>query len=112
MTAATMRSDVTPSAMERSEILAAMGKLKLYGMKAAFDEIITTAVKGSAKHRYETIYCGRGQTENFIKLHKAQLASDRTSCCDPRTNRMRLIPHTAAYWLRHTQRAEAPKRSS
>ncbi|HEY4040438.1 MAG TPA: IS21-like element helper ATPase IstB [Rhodopila sp.] len=31
--------------MERSEILAAMGELKLYGMKAAFDEIIATAVK-------------------------------------------------------------------
>ena len=31
--------------MDRSEILTAMGELKLYGMKAAFDEIITTAVK-------------------------------------------------------------------
>ena len=31
--------------MERSEILATMGELKLYGMRAAFDEIITTAVK-------------------------------------------------------------------
>jgi len=31
--------------MERSEILTTMGELKLYGMKAAFDEIITTAVK-------------------------------------------------------------------
>src|ERR1700759_5340902 len=31
--------------MERSEILATMGELKLYGMKAAFDEIITTTVK-------------------------------------------------------------------
>ena len=31
--------------MERSEILTAMSDLKLYGMKAAFDEIITTAVK-------------------------------------------------------------------
>ena len=31
--------------MERSEILSAMGELKLYGMKAAFDEIIATAVK-------------------------------------------------------------------
>ena len=31
--------------MERSEILATMGELKLYGMKAAFDEIMTTAVK-------------------------------------------------------------------
>ena len=35
--------------MERSEILATMGELKLYGMKAAFDEIIATAVK----HQHE-----------------------------------------------------------
>ena len=31
--------------MERSEILAAMGALKLHGMKAAFDEIMTGAIK-------------------------------------------------------------------
>jgi DNA replication protein DnaC len=31
--------------MERSEILTTMSELKLYGMKAAFDEIITTAIK-------------------------------------------------------------------
>jgi DNA replication protein DnaC len=31
--------------MERAAILAAMSELKLYGMKAAFDEIIATAVK-------------------------------------------------------------------
>ena len=31
--------------MERSEILTAMGELKLYGMKNAFDEIIGTALK-------------------------------------------------------------------
>jgi IstB-like ATP binding protein len=31
--------------MERSIILATMGELKLYGMRAAYDEIITTAVK-------------------------------------------------------------------
>jgi DNA replication protein DnaC len=33
--------------MERTEILAAMAKLKLFGMKAAFDEIVTTAIKRS-----------------------------------------------------------------
>ena len=33
--------------MERSEILGAMGELKLYGMKAAFDEIVAAAVKRS-----------------------------------------------------------------
>ena len=31
--------------MERSEVLEAMGKLKLFGMKAAYDEILTTALK-------------------------------------------------------------------
>src|SRR6202044_1046728 len=31
--------------VERSEILATMGELQLYGGVAAFDEIITTAVK-------------------------------------------------------------------
>ena len=31
--------------MERSEILSTMSELKLYGMKAAFDEIIAMAVK-------------------------------------------------------------------
>lgn len=31
--------------MERSEILGTMGALKLFGMRAAFDEIVTTALK-------------------------------------------------------------------
>jgi DNA replication protein DnaC len=31
--------------MERSDILAAMGELKLYGMRSAYDEIVATAVK-------------------------------------------------------------------
>jgi DNA replication protein DnaC len=33
--------------MERQQILAAMGELKVYGMKAAFDEVIKVAVKRS-----------------------------------------------------------------
>ena len=31
--------------MERSQLLHLMGELKLYGMKAAFDEILATAIK-------------------------------------------------------------------
>ena len=73
---------------------------------------IVTSLEGSAGYLYETVYCGRGQAENFIKLHKAQLASDRTSCRDPKANQFRLILHTAAYWLLHTLRAAAPKRSA
>ena len=54
---------------------------------------------GRAQHLYETVYCARGQAENLIKLHKAQLASDRTSCHSPTANQVRLVLHTAAYWL-------------
>ncbi len=73
---------------------------------------IVTSLKGSAKHLYETVYCARGEMENFIKLHKAQLASDRTSCRDPRANQFRLILHTASYWLMLAVRKAVPKRSA
>ena len=73
---------------------------------------VVTSLNAAAKDIYETVYCARGQAENFIKLHKAQLASDRTSCRDPRANQMRLILHTAAYWLLYELRAGAPKRSA
>lgn len=72
---------------------------------------VVTTLTGTAKHLYETVYCARGQAENFIKLHKTQLASDRTSCRSPNANQFRLILHTAAYWLLHALRAAAPRRS-
>jgi hypothetical protein len=34
-------------------------------------------------------YCQRGQMENLIKLHKAQLASDRMSCHSATANQVR-----------------------
>ena len=61
--------------------------------------VVTSLKGGNAQHIYETVYCGRGQAENLIKQHKAQLASDRTSCRSPLANQMRLILHTGAYWL-------------
>ena len=73
---------------------------------------VITTLNGSPEHLYETVYCARGNAENFIKLHKAQLASDRTSCRDPRANQLRLILHTAAYWLLHAMRAAAPANSA
>src|SRR6266481_3621447 len=71
--------------------------------------VATSIHTGSAQHIYETLYCARGQAENLIKLHKAQLASDRTSCRSPLANQMRLILHTAAYWLMLTLRDAIPK---
>ena len=70
---------------------------------------VVTSLQGSdAEHLYETIYCARGQAENLIKQHKAQLSSDRTSCRSPLANQMRLILHTGAYWLPLDLRAAIP----
>ena len=72
---------------------------------------VVTSLKDGAKHLYETVYCARGNSEKFIKLHKSQLAPDRTSCRDPKVNQFRLILHTAAYWLMLELRKAIPKRS-
>ncbi|HET9629731.1 MAG TPA: IS1380 family transposase [Novosphingobium sp.] len=70
--------------------------------------VVTNLAVGSPAWLYDTLYCARGQAENLIKLHKTQLASDRTSCRSPLANQMRLILHTAAYWLVHAVRAAIP----
>jgi Transposase DDE domain group 1 len=61
--------------------------------------VVTNLASGSAEWVYDTLYCARGQAENLIKMHKSQLASDRTSCRSPLANQVRLVLHTAAYWL-------------
>jgi len=71
--------------------------------------VVTNLPGRSAEYIYDTLYCERGQAENLIKMHKAQLASDRTSCRSPLANQMRLILHTAAYWLMLTLRDAIPK---
>jgi GTP cyclohydrolase FolE2 len=51
------------------------------GMRQEVDiRYVVTSLEGTAQHIYEDVYCQRGQMENLIKLHKAQLASDRMSC--------------------------------
>jgi hypothetical protein len=71
---------------------------------------IVTSLTGSAPERlYELDYCARGQAENLIKLHKTQLMSDRTSCTSALANQVRLILHTAAYWLLWAVRRAIPE---
>jgi Transposase DDE domain group 1 len=70
--------------------------------------VVTNLDSGSAEHLYDVIYCARGQAENLIKMHKGQLASDRTSCRSPIANQVRLVLHTAAYWLMLTLRDAVP----
>ena len=80
------------------------------GMRQEVDiRYVVTSLKGSAQHLYENVYCQRGQMENLIKLHKAQLASDRMSCHSATANQVRLALHTAAFWLMHAVRAAIPR---
>ena len=71
--------------------------------------VITNLEHGSPEWIYDAFYCARGQAENLIKLHKTQLASDRTSCRSPIANQVRLVLHTAAYWLMLSVRDAIPK---
>jgi hypothetical protein len=66
--------------------------------------IVTNLAHGSPEWLYDSLYCARGQAENLIKLHKSQLASDRTSCRSALANQVRLVLHTGAYWLMLTVR--------
>ena len=71
--------------------------------------VVTNITHCGAQWLYDSLYCARGQAENLIKRHKSQLASDRTSCRSPLANQMRLILHTAAYWLMLEIRAAIPR---
>ena len=83
------------------------------GMRQEVDiRYVVTPLKGTAQHLYEDVYCQRGQMENLIKLHKAQLFSDRMSCHNATANQVRLVLHTAAFWLMHGVRAAIPQTNS
>src|SRR3954465_11656220 len=71
--------------------------------------VATSFARGSAEWVYDGLYCARGQAENLVKLHKAQLASDRTSCRSPLATQVRLVVHTAAYWLLLSLRDQIPR---
>lgn len=55
---------------------------------------------------YRDLYCARGQDENFIKMVKNDLHSDRTSDHAFLANHLRLFFACAAYVLLHTLRTE------
>lgn len=71
--------------------------------------VVTSLTDPDPETLYAKLYCARGNAENLIKLHKTQLKSDRTSCRCPLANQMRLILHTAAYWLMLAIRDQIPK---
>ena len=74
--------------------------------------VVTNLAGGTARRIYEDLYCARGQAENHVKAWKRHLAADRTSCSKAAANQVRLMLHTAAYWLMWSLRSLMPKRST
>ena len=69
--------------------------------------VVTSLESSPPSFLYETVYCGRGQMENFIKEHKIALKSGRTSCHSFIANCFRVMLHSAAYVIMHTFREKA-----
>ena len=72
---------------------------------------IVTNLEGRGKTLYEKVYCARGAAENLIKDMKRFTRSDKTACSRWQANQFRLFLHMGAYWLLHSLRRAAPKRS-
>jgi len=72
---------------------------------------VVTSLSGRGKTLYEKVYCARGAAENLIKDMKRSTRSDKTACSRWQANQFRLLLHVGAYWLLHTLRCAAPKRS-
>jgi hypothetical protein len=65
--------------MERTQLFDLMGELKLYGMKASFDEIMATAVKRQHEPQFQCL-------RHILGFHRrAQLprVSDNLCTIDP-----------------------------
>ena len=72
---------------------------------------VVTNLSGRAKTLYEKAYCARGRMENLIKDMKLYTRSDKTACWRWQANQFRLFLHMGAYWLLHSLRMAAPKKS-
>jgi hypothetical protein len=72
---------------------------------------IVTSLEGRGKTLYEKVFCARGNAEHLIKDMKRFTRSDKTACSRWQANQFRLFLHVGAYWLLHTLRHAAPKRS-
>jgi hypothetical protein len=68
--------------------------------------VVTSLDLPTPESLYRDLYCARGQDENFIKMVKNDLASDRTSDHTFLANHMRLFFACAAYVLHHALRSE------
>jgi len=68
--------------------------------------VVTSLDLPTPENLYRDLYCARGQDENWIKMIKNDLASDRTSDHRFLANHMRLFFSCAAYVLHQALRTE------
>lgn len=68
--------------------------------------VVTSLTDPTPELLYQSLYCARGQDENFIKAVKNDLASDRTSDHAFLANHLRLFYACAAYQLIHSLREQ------
>ena len=68
--------------------------------------VVTSLELPTAQTLYQQLYCARGQDENYIKMLKNDLKSDRTSDHRFLANAGRMYFACAAYVLLHTLRSE------
>lgn len=79
-----------------------------HGERGANPRFVVTSLDGfSPQLIYDRAYCGRGNSENFIKDFKNALAADRLSCGAFKANFFRLLLHAAAYRLMYAVRLAA-----
>jgi hypothetical protein len=71
--------------------------------------IVTGINHTSSRFLYESLYCGRGTMELYIKEMKTYLSSDRCSCSRFSANQFRFFLHAAAYVLLHGLKQEVLK---
>jgi hypothetical protein len=74
--------------------------------------IVTGINHTSSRFLYESLYCGRGTMELYIKEMKNYLSSDRCSCSRFSANQFRFFLHAAAYVLLHGLKQEVFKGTS
>jgi hypothetical protein len=68
--------------------------------------VVTDFQHNSSRFLYESMYCGRGQMELYIKELKTYLEADRTSCHHFKANQFRLFMHETAYVILHGIKSE------
>lgn len=71
------------------------------------ERFVVTNLKGSPRHLYKKVYCGRGKIENRIKELHHGLEIDRTSCTSFLANQLRVLLTAAAYVLMQELRLSA-----